>query len=281
MEMVTFQDPAWHMTFPHRVGPRSEEWLAGLVLRCDEANHWPSGTTVTYLLHELYQQASAIKRLNIITPALIHLEGLSQVLAISVSTLLTTTYSQEMDRLSSTGLRMLIQRNHAFQLSLCPQCLSERGTLTRSLLLPHITACLQHRLVLQHTCPCGAALRLFSYQARPFACFTCGLDWSELPCVNADPESLLREQHLLSCYDFFFAHGTPSLVRNVLTLLAEYDQKPSSSTPTSYMGSLGPKVPRGRLVLGDVAFSMVHLGITPQEILTRSGHVTEGISIIG
>lgn len=47
------------------------------------------------------------------------------------------------------------------------------------------------------------------------------------------------------------------------------------------MGSLGPKVPRGRLVLGDVAFPMVHLGITPQEILTRSGHVTEGISIIG
>src|SRR5258708_5761128 len=34
------------------------------------------------------------------------------------------------------------------------------------------------------------------------------------------------------------------------------------------------------LIWGNIVFFMVHLGITPQEILTRRRHVTENISII-
>ncbi len=280
MEIVTFPDPAWHLTFPHRVSPRPEEWLAGLTLRCDEINHWSAGTTVAYLLRTVYPEAQSRNRLNIVSPSLVYLECLSQALAIPVSPLLSTTYSNEMARLSSKRFtHPLIRAKHTFQFSLCPQCLSESGTLSRALLLPHITTCLKHRLLLQQTCSCGTALRLFSSQARPFTCFTCGLNWSHLACVSANSENLLHAQSLLSCYEFFFAHGTPSLLSDVLTLLAEYDQKPTSNS-TKYTGPVSPIIGK-RLVLGDVVSSMVRLGITPHEILTRSGHVTEGISVIG
>lgn len=50
MQTVQIADPTRETTFPHRVLPRPEEWLAGVVLRCDEANGWDSGTTITYLL---------------------------------------------------------------------------------------------------------------------------------------------------------------------------------------------------------------------------------------
>lgn len=243
---------------------------------------WTSGTTLAYLLRTVHQSAQASTRLNIITPSLLYLECLSQLLAIPVNVLWATTFQREMDRVSSPGLRMLIQRSQAFQLALCPQCLTETRTLARGLVLPHITLCLQHHLILQKSCMCGTKLQLFSQQARPFACSDCDLDWKNLPPVTASPERLLLEQQLLSCYDLFFTHGTPKLVRNILTLIAEYDQKPSPPINNKkYVGSVAPKIPRGRLVLGDVVPSMVRLGITPYEILTRSGHVTEGISIIG
>lgn len=39
MNAIAFSDPGWQATFPHRVTPLYEEWLAGLLLRCDEINH--------------------------------------------------------------------------------------------------------------------------------------------------------------------------------------------------------------------------------------------------
>lgn len=281
MDMVTFPDPAWSLTFPHRVSPRTEEWLAGLILRCDEVNHWSAGTTITSLLRSVYPAAQSCERFNIVDPSLSHLECLSQALALPVSSLLATTYSKEMDRVASQRFtHPLIRQKRSFQLSLCPQCLAESGTLSRSVLLPHAAACFKHHLLLQQTCSCGTALRLFSSQARPFTCFACSLSWRDLPRVNAASEDLLHAQSLLACYDLFFTHGTPDLLSDVLTLLAEYDQKPAPTTTTTYKGSVKPIIGK-RLVVGDVVSSMVRLGITPHEILTRSGHVTEGISMIG
>ncbi len=45
MQTLPLGDPAWFTTFPHRVRPIADEWLPGLLLRCDEANAWNSGTT--------------------------------------------------------------------------------------------------------------------------------------------------------------------------------------------------------------------------------------------
>src|SRR5712691_6440764 len=42
--------PAWQQTLPRRVTPFPDEWLPGLLLRCDEVNHWESRATLAYLL---------------------------------------------------------------------------------------------------------------------------------------------------------------------------------------------------------------------------------------
>src|SRR5437763_13104021 len=47
--ILHLSDPAWWGTLPHRVVPYEDEWLPGLLLRCDESNHWESGTTLTYV----------------------------------------------------------------------------------------------------------------------------------------------------------------------------------------------------------------------------------------
>ena len=49
MHTYSFSDPAWQTTFPFLVAPLANEWLVGFLLRCDEANHWGSGTTLTRL----------------------------------------------------------------------------------------------------------------------------------------------------------------------------------------------------------------------------------------
>ncbi len=46
-------DPAWLSTFPHRVAPSPHEWFPGLLLRCDEINHWESETTLSHLRSSL------------------------------------------------------------------------------------------------------------------------------------------------------------------------------------------------------------------------------------
>lgn len=49
-ERIFLNEPSWNWTFPRRVTPLADEWLSGLLLRCDEMNHWPSGATSAYLL---------------------------------------------------------------------------------------------------------------------------------------------------------------------------------------------------------------------------------------
>src|SRR6266550_2069704 len=48
MAHIPFSDPAWKTTFPFLVEPCADEWVVGLLLHCDEANHWGSGTALTH-----------------------------------------------------------------------------------------------------------------------------------------------------------------------------------------------------------------------------------------
>ena len=36
MTRIPFSDPAWKTTFPFLVEPMTDEWLVGLLLRCDK-----------------------------------------------------------------------------------------------------------------------------------------------------------------------------------------------------------------------------------------------------
>jgi hypothetical protein len=69
MQPIHLYDSAWSSTFPHLVAPQPDEWFRGLLLRCDEVNHWGSRTTMTYLLHSLREHQSRGRPYWIIVPA--------------------------------------------------------------------------------------------------------------------------------------------------------------------------------------------------------------------
>lgn len=58
VQLISFGEDAWASTFPRRVTPLVDEWLSGLLLRCDEMNYWLSGTTSAYLLRDSARNAS-------------------------------------------------------------------------------------------------------------------------------------------------------------------------------------------------------------------------------
>ncbi len=52
MHAIHISDPAWRTTFPHLVAPLPNEWIAGVLLRCDERNFWGSGTALGHVLRK-------------------------------------------------------------------------------------------------------------------------------------------------------------------------------------------------------------------------------------
>src|SRR5260370_38227072 len=95
MHDIHISDPAWRTTFPYLVAPLPNEWLAGVLLRCDERNFWGSGTTLKYVLRPGSKQ-SAMNELSSIVPTVIDLEKLAQVLFVPVSRIFATTYRAEL-----------------------------------------------------------------------------------------------------------------------------------------------------------------------------------------
>lgn len=91
MSDFTINDSTWQGTFPHLVSPLADEWLPGLLLRCDQANGWNSGIAQSFIRLSdkyLYQQPETY-----VFAEDLDLEVLAHYLAIpSPSTLLETTF---------------------------------------------------------------------------------------------------------------------------------------------------------------------------------------------
>lgn len=265
MHLLTLDDPEWVTTFPRRVAPLPDEWLGGLLLRCDEVNSWPSGTTLINLFH------SSSSNTLVAVPDSI-LEDLAQLLAISRSTLLVTTYESELMHLYGIlkPPAKLLSRPARFRF--CPACVSENRILKRTLMLAHLMACPQHQVTFVSTCPCGNAQRLFSVRTLPFTCDRCGLDWRQFPQSPVHPERLALEQRLLSWYEFFFCNGTPTLLtkaaemihevvtRNGSTPLRRLDGRIIRSTAPYYAGY------PGRFALGNLVDLLVSLDLFPHDL---------------
>ena len=111
-----------------------------------------------------------------------------------LSALVATTYLAELARLYDVAQPHAKLLSSAVVFHVCPACIAEERLLSRLLTLPHITHCPQHQLSLVNICRCGAPLRLFHRQARPFTCPKCALDWNELPRRAVDPERIAVEQ---------------------------------------------------------------------------------------
>ena len=129
MQPISLGEATWNATFPHRVMPLQDEWLPGLLLRCDEVNHWGSRTTLTHLLaagpekfHRCWRTANPL--LAVIQPSSLNLDSLAQCLALPTSLLLATTYHVELAHLY--GPKRLHPRllSETFTFHLCPACLA-------------------------------------------------------------------------------------------------------------------------------------------------------------
>lgn len=211
MQPIYITDPAWWTTFRHLVEPLPDEWLAGLLLRCDEVNHWGSGTTLTHL-KKASGRKQAIKVPQLVVPTWLNFDDLAAWLAVPHSDLLATTYLVELARCQGvlSPLPGDLSPTHAFRI--CPECLAQQRLLKRSFALPQTICCPQHQVILLDTCQCGTQLQFSNEQAQPFTCFTCGLDWAALPRWQLGGRCLGVEQEIQLCYEFFLTKGTPELV---------------------------------------------------------------------
>lgn len=181
MLSIHISDPTWKVTFPHRVLPQQDEWLPGLLLRCDEVNHWVSRTTLTHLLspgpekfHRYWRTETP--NLVVIPSSALNLDILAQRLLLPPQMLLAMTYHQELARLYSTTHPRPRFLGELPAFHLCPACIAEARLLRRTLTLPYITICPQHHVYLIEQCLCGRPLSLFRRQDSPFTCFHCRQD---------------------------------------------------------------------------------------------------------
>ena len=77
---------------------------------------------------------------------------------------------------------------------ICPICIAQAHLLRRTAVLPHLKYCPTHHVAFHTHCTCGSALILFTRKQRPFQCFTCGLDWTQLPPLQPNPDQAIRER---------------------------------------------------------------------------------------
>jgi hypothetical protein len=224
---MRIDDPRWLTTVPHLVSPREDEWLPGILLRCDAANGWASRTTVAHLMRVGNKRMRETWRSDL--PNLIvwgktggYLQPLAQLLALSPQQVRATTYTDELARLFGLPKVNATLLTLSFSFQLCPACIAEEQMLRRVLVLPYVAVCPDHQLALQNSCQCGAALRIFTKHTAPFCCAECGADWGSLPHQGVRSEQLALTHQLLGWYTFLLTEGTPAVVRRAGQLLSHY-----------------------------------------------------------
>lgn len=274
MHAIHISDPAWRTTFPHLVAPLPNEWLAGVLLRCDEKNFWGSGTSLGYVLRPASSR-SAMHELSTIVPTEIDLEMLTQVLSVPMPRIVATTYLAELARLYGNEHLHAKLLSSSSTFHVCPVCIAEERKLSRWLTLPHIMHCPEHHLTLVSSCSCGAALRLFHRKSRPFTCSKCGLDWKDLPKLQGDPARMETEQHLLSSYQFFLTRGTPELLASTIRLI--YDSVVEKGEIRAALPNTDTQAVADRrsyqvaTSLGYLVHALWQLDLSPRDVVGYSG----------
>jgi TniQ len=273
LQPIHIYDSAWSSTFRHLVAPQSDEWFPGLLLRCDEVNHWESGATMAHLIRSVKEYRSTRSRSNWVVVPLLVLELLSQLLALPTSSLLATTYQLELASLYDTPSPHATYLCRSFPFHLCPDCIVEGRLLKRTLILPHITCCPSHQVVLVGTCRCGMLLQLFPRQSLPFTCQKCCLDWTELPRITSKPERIALEQKLMSYYTFFFDNAKPTIIAKAQQLVRKsmkgkkVDRLKSFDGNYRYVELYDAK----RISLGSLVELLVSLDLSLHDIVDYEG----------
>jgi hypothetical protein len=294
MPQVTRAEPGWVSTFPHVAAPQPDEWLAGLLLRCDEMNHRESGTTWRYLLRATTHPGFGPGSSFIVVPEAM-LDALAQLLMVAREHLLATTYACELARLypqthphaghllgprRGVSIPPLLERSsgnraHATVVGfhICPICIEQARLLRRTVLLPHLKYCPTHHVAFHTHCPCGCPLILFSRRKRAFGCFTCGLDWAHFPHIQPAPDEVRLEQDLWTLYELFLVQGTEELKASAMSLVRQYvkTHQPLALKLVSGRTLFGLTADLDQLSLGYVVDLLVSIGISPKDIMHSTG----------
>jgi hypothetical protein len=292
MPQITRVEPGWLSTFPHVTAPLPDEWIAGLLLRCDEMNHRESGTTWRYLLRSTTHPGFGPGSPFIVVPESI-LESLIHLLMISTERLLATTYACELARLYAPArphaehllghrrgvtIPPLLEKSSGNRANatvvgfhICPLCIAQARLLRRAALLPLLKYCPTHHVAFHTHCTCGCPLILFSRGKQPFRCFTCGLDWAQLPHLRPSPGEVRLEGDLWALYELFLGQGTPELKASALSLIRQYlkTHQPLALKLVSGRTLFGFTADLNQLSLGYVIDLLVSMGISPKEISNK------------
>jgi len=215
--MVALSDPRWSATVPHLVVPLPDEWLPGLLLRCDAANGWSAGTTVILAesgggnrhLLSCYRPTgfSLTARTNVLK--------IAELIAQPVAAIVETTFSAVLQDLLPGVSR---HKPGAYGLAavadwrICPDCIAERQFLGRAVALPLIDHCPSHGTAFVSQCPCGAAIAPFKEHSRPFSCHTCGRLWATFPRSAPSAADRYRGEQVWNIYTCFITSRDPSLI---------------------------------------------------------------------
>ena len=267
MHTVPITDSCWQNTFPRWVRPLPDEWLSGLLLRCDEVNYWQSGTTSTYLLRDSARNASMPTNHFLIPPIWL-LEELAEALAVPLQSLFNTTYLPELMRIYNlTRFPHSMLLNSSFSFHFCPECARNR-VLRRTLMLAHLTSCPLHSIALCQRCPCGTTQRIFCRQAQPFTCYRCDLDWAHFPQLSVSPEERALSTELLKWYEVFFARGTPILFSSALKLIRSRFLEKGAGGVRLLDGKTRYILPDncGQISLGHLVDWLVSLNLSPPDL---------------
>lgn len=270
MFSISLDDSAWQTTFPHRLAPLPDEWLAGWLLRCDQANHWESGTILSLLRRHchlsLYYRRD-ISQLMVLSA--VHLAPLVRWLALPERSILATTYHDELARLSGSPEPSSQLLAPAFSFGVCPQCLEQTQKIARTLMLPQIKCCPEHRILLQKRCPCGTVLQLFHRHCSLFTCHTCGLPWAKLARIQAEPSRLALEQKHLEYYAFFFSRGTSALLDLASQLIGErlIEMTGSNVFSSEKASQSANRFAQGAFSLESIVTVLVSLHLSPADLL--------------
>jgi hypothetical protein len=197
---------------PVWLDPLPDELLFGCGLRHDEANGYPSGTTLKAAAR--YSTGPA----SLSNPALQYLGTafdlplLGAIINSDEAAAEALTFRRELRALfGPAATARSLGDPGGFRV--CRTCVATRRFVGRTTALPGVLACAEHGTRLATACArCGRPLRPFAPSQRPFAC-RCGFDWADGPVEDLPPQEALAQSRVVAAYRYIFSELPPDIVR--------------------------------------------------------------------
>jgi len=269
-QALAADDPRWLATFPQRVAPRPDEWLPGLLLRCDAANGWAAGTTAAFIHTRRYGLRPGVAPTLGVVAVDLDLSRLATLLALPLDDLDQTTLRPALGRLYP----LMTPRAHLLgpipRFRVCPRCVAEDTLLARWLALPLLRNCPRHGVLFQDICRCGVRLEPFHRRANPFTCARCHAAWRDLPTIAPDDADGAIDAAARALYAPLLEAGVRTTLPDALYLarqaLAERGQDTFSLR--TVRGVSLPAKADGMPALAPLIAALMSLGLTARHLAT-------------